>query len=378
MELGNCVVIGGTGFIGSHFARYVLGENLVQHLWLVDIQEPRTSKGAHMLQAELQRGRVSYLRADVRSAMGDLGLPSRPDLIVNLAAICRDSGYEAPEYFATNVAGAENVCSWADQVGCRCLIFVSSTYTYGPTDEPKSESSPPEPVTAYGSSKVLAEKIHLAWQAQRPERKLVIVRPGVIFGEGENGNITRLMRAVQGRYFFYPGNRRVLKAGGYVKDLCHALMWVLDRLETRNENLAIFNFTLDPAPSVEDYVRALCKAEGIERWVPSVPYPLLLAGSYLLEGFARALSIEQPIKPARVRKLVQSTNIVPEYLRQAGYSHRYSLAEAFADWKLDRLELSKCQAEATKGMGAVESQEAAVDQRRIGAHFRPTAGENRR
>ena len=40
---------------------------------------------------------------------------------------------------------------------------------------------------------MVAEKIHMIWQARnQAERQLTIVRPGVVFGKGENGNFTRL------------------------------------------------------------------------------------------------------------------------------------------------------------------------------------------
>ena len=44
-------------------------------------------------------------------------------------------------------------------------------------------------------------------------RKLLIVRPGVVFGPGEGGNVSRLIKAVIKRYFIYIGNRKTRKAG---------------------------------------------------------------------------------------------------------------------------------------------------------------------
>ena len=112
-------------------------------------------------------------------------MPNQTDLAVNLAAIHREPGHQDYEYFETNLKGAENVCSWADQVGCNKIIFTSSIAPYGPAEEPKDEQSLTVPVTAYGSSKLAAEKIHIAWQHKDIEgRQLVIVRPGVVFGPG--------------------------------------------------------------------------------------------------------------------------------------------------------------------------------------------------
>ena len=86
---------------------------------------------------------------------------------------------------------------------------------YGTSEVTKDESSLPVPACAYGGSKLAAEKIHLCWQnGDSADRHLVIVRPGVVFGPGEGGNVSRLVKAVLHRYFFYMGNKDTRKAGG--------------------------------------------------------------------------------------------------------------------------------------------------------------------
>ncbi len=51
--------------------------------------------------------------------------------------------------------------------------------------EGKTEESLPVPETAYGGSKLAAEKIHLAWQAAQPERKLLICGPVLSSGRAK-------------------------------------------------------------------------------------------------------------------------------------------------------------------------------------------------
>src|SRR5690606_13352729 len=109
--------------------------------------------------------------------------------------------------------------------------------------ESKSEDSLTMPLTPYGVSKLTAEKIHMQWQAKdSASRKLLVVRPGVIFGAGERGNVTRMVKALLGHYFFYTGNQAVRKAGGYVKELCHAMAFMLDRQDETNQPVLLFNF----------------------------------------------------------------------------------------------------------------------------------------
>ena len=48
------------------------------------------------------------------------------------------------------------------------------------------------------------KKIHEVWQSQIPHQKqLVIVRPGVVFGPGEGGNVSRLIKALKKIFLLY-------------------------------------------------------------------------------------------------------------------------------------------------------------------------------
>jgi GlcNAc-P-P-Und epimerase len=331
-----CVVFGGTGFIGTHFASHLLASGRVQQVWLADFRPTAPATWPKPLRTEHQNGRVHCLTLDVRQPITHAELPPHADLIVNLAAVHREPGHEPEEYFATNLPGAEHVCAWAEEVQCKTMVFTSSIAPYGPTEERKDESSLPVPISPYGASKLAAEKIHLGWQRAGQGRQLTIVRPGVVFGPGEGGNVTRMIRAVLGRYFFYMGNRHTRKAGGYVKELCHALTWVMEWQKQTGTNVALFNFSMDPAPTVEEYVETIFRVANVRHFIPSVPYPLLLGVSYPIEAVSRPLGLHQPISPVRIRKLVRSNHIDPRFLREHSYPYQYTLESALADWLQDR------------------------------------------
>ncbi len=79
------------------------------------------------------------------------------------------------------------------KLAVKILFFTGSISLYGVSESVKDELTLPVPVTAYGASKLTAEKIHQIWRAKDAnDRRLVIVRPGVVFGPGEGGNISRL------------------------------------------------------------------------------------------------------------------------------------------------------------------------------------------
>jgi GlcNAc-P-P-Und epimerase len=337
-RFGTCVLFGGTGFIGTHFARFLLDNDLARNIILVDIEAPGKALWSCATTAALQDERVSYVGKDVCRPIQCTDIPEQVDLILNFAATHREPGHEPRQYFETNLLGAEHICQWAERVKCRTIVFTSSISPYGSTEEQKNESSIPVPTTAYGASKLAAEKIHMAWQRGGTDRKLIIARPGVVFGPGEGGNVTRLVRSVVKGYFFYSGNQQTRKAGGYVKELCHSIWWVMQWQQQHQKEVVLFNFTMEPTPTLEEYVTTICKTAGIRRTPLKVPFTILLAASYPIAAIAKILGMNQPVDPVRILKLIRSNNIYPEFLRSEGYPFQYSLEEAFSDWKQEKPE----------------------------------------
>jgi nucleoside-diphosphate-sugar epimerase len=334
------VIFGGAGFIGTHLAQHLLLHHAGTQIILVDLREPRNASYCKPLQEGLASGAVRYVQHDVRKPIPAGLCAEQVETIYNLAAIHREPGHQISEYFETNLLGAEHVVAYATGCLCKRIVFMSSISPYGPSEEPKTELSVPTPESPYGSSKLAAEKIHLGWQSAGPDRKLLILRPGVVFGPGEGGNVTRLLRSLVRGYFVYMGNRGTRKAAGYVKELAHVIHFGLDLLEQdhflpEGKKVLLLNFSLNPSPTVEDFVNTIQHVGMLRRPVLSLPRSLLLAASYPIDTAAKLLGISQPISPVRVRKLFRSTNVQPMRLGQLGYEYKYTLESAFRDWKND-------------------------------------------
>ncbi|WP_434030851.1 NAD-dependent epimerase/dehydratase family protein [[Pseudomonas] boreopolis] len=330
------VIFGGSGFIGCFFADYLLRNKLFEKVYLYDLESYAEKPFPYRTELlGMHAGSVEFVRGDVRETI--VWMPAEPvGFIANFAAVHREPGHAEWEYFKTNLLGAENVTGWAERVGCNSMTFTSSISPYGISDDVKDETTLPVPVTAYGASKLAAEKIHQTWQARdATNRKLVIVRPGVVFGPGEGGNVTRLVKAVRKGYFFYMANRNTRKAGIYVKELCNAIWWVHQLQLQQGKGVLLFNGSMNPGPSISEYVAVVCKVAGIKRFVPNMPYFLLLSVAYCIDLIARPLGIEHPFSPVRIRKLVRSNNILPSFLVNSGYQHLYTLEAAMQDWKKD-------------------------------------------
>jgi nucleoside-diphosphate-sugar epimerase len=328
---GVAVIFGGGGFIGTFFARHILAHSGYSKVYLFDVYSPQDGDTAFNQEASANTY-IQFIQGDVRERI-DWMPPEPISLIANFAAVHREPGHQDHEYYECNLPGAENVCNWAVRVDCNRIIFTSSIAPYGPSEEVKDEHSIPVPETAYGGSKLAAEKIHQIWQAGDSNRQLVIVRPGVVFGPGEGGNVSRLIKAVLGGYFFYMGNKKTRKAGIYVKELCETMVWVLNSKKFKSEGFTLYNATMNPGPSIEEYVKEIKNVAGIRRYVPNLPSPILLMAAYLIELVAKPFGISHPFSPVRVKKLIRSNNIIPTYLAENEYKFKFTLEEALIDWK---------------------------------------------
>lgn len=304
------VIFGGAGFIGRHMTEWFLqsGEARVT---IADIVTPNWEPPAGCRFAE----------CDVRQTINLE--TSDPDLIVNLAAIHRTPGHPDHEYHETNESGARNVNEFAAATGCKTIWFTSSIAVYGPTEDAVTENSEPRPVSAYGKSKLKAEKIHREWASAHAGRKLVIARPATVFGQGEGGNFTRLAKALSRRAFFYPGRKDTLKACGYVKDLAPSFAF----MQASANPTMLFNFAYPQPPTIEEVCSSFSKAGSLPTARVVIPSKLLLgAGSVLYRLGVGA------VNPERIQKLMHSTNVVGAALAESGYEFEFALDPALADW----------------------------------------------
>lgn len=329
------VIFGGTGFIGLHFTRYLLDQAGFSNVILADIKPPEQHIAHRFISQELKSGQVRYVRSDVRQAI-DTGLTNGLPVafIANFAAVHREPGHEHHEYFETNIPGARNVSLYAEAVGCDDILFTSSISPYGPTETPKDENVIPTPETAYGSSKLAAELIHAAWRDRdQSRRRLLVVRPGVVFGPGEGGNVSRLVKMLTKGFFVYAGNQHTRKAGIYVKELCNAMWWMHERQAQREPGIVTANMTMNPGPSMQEYVETVQKVSGKKAIVPSIPVWALMLAARMIEVITGVLRINTSINTVRIRKLIRSNNIVPGVLRSEGYPYQFTLESALRDWR---------------------------------------------
>ena len=268
------------------------------------------------------------LRLDLTALTeGDVPQPC-PPTIIHLAALSKEPGYPWRDYFANNAEATRRLCQAADGAGVRNIVFTSSMMAFAAGPWRRSESDFGDADTAYGCSKLQAEEILRAWQADRPGRRLRIVRPGVVFGPGDQGNMRRLIHGLSRGRFAYIGRQDTVKSCIYIKDMVRLLVHLIDDDGPHDTYHAVY-----PQPTtIRDHVDAINQAWGWKRRPPTVPYRLALAAAAPF-GLIDPSGTRFGVHPRRIQKLHRDTNISSARLADIGFTQQYSLSEAFADWR---------------------------------------------
>ena len=180
------------------------------------------------------------------------------NVVILLAAEHRDNISPVSRYYETNVQGTQNVLDEMDNVGCKHLIFTSSVAVYGLNKDNPDENHPVDPFNHYGKSKWEAEKMIKAWYDKDPIRKSVtIIRPTVIFGEKNRGNVYNLLRQIATGRFLMIGKGHTRKSMAYVGNV---VAFIKHRLELAEQGYHVFNYIDKPDLTMTSYLELLKRA----------------------------------------------------------------------------------------------------------------------
>jgi len=320
MKARTCVVFGGSGYIGTKLAERLLQNKSFDRLYVFDLN-PSGLAGERLV------SRIADVRRLIEQEIDDFDPDS--SWVVDLAAVHREPGHEPREYFDTNVTGAHSVTSFAERLGFKNLFFMSSIAPYGRSLEERTEASPLYAETPYGISKALAEKIHEVWLARDSARRVVICRPGVVYGPGDPGNMLRMIRALRRGTFVFPGPPSVVKAYGYVYGLVDSMEFVM----AKTDRFIVYNYAEYPAHPLGELVAEIKSIFGIRRATPRIPMAVLVASAAVIQAAQAACGKAGAIHPMRVRKAAFPTNIKPDYLIRSGFEFKYDFSTSLHHWR---------------------------------------------
>ena len=296
-------IIGGAGFVGSRLAQVIGAQSRPFKIF------DKALNGEGFCDVTMPDSLESMPPAEV---------------IINLAAEHRDDVTPRSLYDDVNVEGARNVCDYCRRNGTRQIIFTSSVAVYGFAPEGTGEDGEFNPFNDYGRTKLEAEAVYRAWQAEDAKnRSLVIVRPTVIFGEQNRGNVHNLLRQIaSGRFIMFgPGTNR--KSMAYVQNIAEFLAF-----STKfGPGEHVYNYVDQPDLDMNELV-SRCRSvlfgkEGVGLRLPG--WLGVLAG-YGFDMLAAITGKKLPISSIRVKKFVETTAFSTS-INQTGFVPSCALTE---------------------------------------------------
>jgi nucleoside-diphosphate-sugar epimerase len=307
MKVSEIAIIGGAGFVGSRLMARFKKRNILSQGYDIDL-----GSNCNYLDVE-DIGSFSQL-ADV-------------DTIINLAAVHRDDVRPLSRYDDVNVQGSVNVCEAARESGVNKIIFTSSVAIYGFAPADTDESGEPDYFNDYGRTKYLAEQVYKEWQAEDPQnRTLVIVRPTVIFGEGNRGNVYNLFKQIASRRFMMFGDGTNKKSMAYVENVVAFIEYSL----SFEPGLHIYNYIDKPDFDMNALVFGARKTLfGKTNVGLRLPGFVGLALGYVADLAAMIIRKPLPVSSIRVKKFMGTTQFASS-VSDTGFVPPVGLEEGLA------------------------------------------------
>ena len=257
------------------------------------------------------------IKTDIRD-LDQLRANVSGDAIINLAAVHRDDITDKSEYQRTNVDGAKNIVIVCLEKGISKVVFTSSVAVYGFSASVNDETAPIAPFNHYGASKFEAEEVFRNWDT--PGRKLSIIRPTVIFGPGNRGNVFNLLQFISSGKFLMVGRGENKKSMAYVENVADFILYCL----SSDSSYELYNYIDEPDMSMNELISYVNKVLGKKRPALRLPYALGVSAGYLADAFTWLLKIKLPISSIRIKKFCTSTSFSSLY-RLEGFVPKYTL-----------------------------------------------------
>jgi nucleoside-diphosphate-sugar epimerase len=280
-------VIGGSGFVGTNFCRQLSLKQ--QDFEILDLK---------MSNQFSEKCKI----ADVRN-IDTLRKTISGDVIVNLAAVHRDDVRDKSEYYRTNVKGAENIAVVCEEKGIGKIVFTSSVAVYGFAEPGTDEAGAINPFNEYGRTKFKAEEKLRSWQA-KGNNSLIIIRPTVIFGEGNRGNVFNLLNQIASNKFLMLGKGENKKSMAYIGNV----VAFLDVCISTDQKYGVYNYVDTPDLTMNDLVsKVRLKLLDKKDVGLRLPYFLGLVLGYIADFVSILVHKNLPISSIRVKKFASST-----------------------------------------------------------------------
>jgi len=305
-------VIGGSGFIGTHLIES-LKDKKTENIDVINIDKNQSEKFPNITEI----GNVLNKEILITQLKG-------VDLVVLLAAEHRDDVTPVSLYYDVNVQGMRNTLEAMHANGVKRIIFTSSVAVYGLNKENPDESFPTDPFNKYGESKCKAEMVLEDWHNLHSDWDIKIIRPTVIFGEGNRGNVYNLIKQIASGKFVMVGSGNNPKSMSYVGNVVAFIEFLMKR---KNNRIEIYNYSDKPDFTTNDLVKLI--GETLNKKIPTIkiPYYIGMMAGYFFDVLAWVIRKKISISSVRVKKFCATTQYSSAKVGFLGFTPPYTLEE---------------------------------------------------
>ena len=286
-KLNKILIIGGSGFVGSALISKLNLESVIN----------LDKKNSPFYSEITELGNILNIT--------DIKIDKQIKTVVLLAAEHRDDVSPTTLYYDVNVQGTKNVLQAMDNAGVKKFVFTSSVAIYGLNKNNPNEMHKEDPFNHYGQSKWEAELLIKEWYENDPINKSVtILRPTVIFGERNRGNVYNLLKQISSGKFIMIGNGQNKKSMAYVGNI---VAFIKNRIDKSDLGYHVFNYADKPDFTMTELVSLIESKLSISISKFKIPYWIGMLGGYGFDFLGWFTRKNFFISSVRVKKFCATT-----------------------------------------------------------------------
>lgn len=283
-------IIGGSGFVGSRL-----------------IEELKNSESHSIRNIDKQQ---SPFYSDITTIANVLDKEALlkclagKEIVILLAAEHRDDVTPKTLYYDVNVQGMKNVLEAMDFNNIKRIVFTSSVAVYGLNKENPDENHAVDPFNEYGITKWQAEQVLQQWHENDNSKNVNILRPTVIFGERNRGNVYNLLKQISSGKFMMIGSGNNKKSMAYVGNIVSFIRFLI---EEKTAGYHVFNYVDKPDFTMNELVSHIGKVLNKKIPTTKIPFAIGMIGGYGFDLLAKVSGKKLSISSVRVKKFCATT-----------------------------------------------------------------------
>ena len=247
------------------------------------------------------RNLISFIdnKIQVRSHVRDSDFFINEEIVIHLAGKAHDlkNTTNSTEYYKINTELTKNIFDSFLISDAKVFIILSSVKAVADSvDEPLIEKHIPDPQTHYGKSKLLAEEYILSQQIPLGKR-VYILRPCMIYGPGNKGNLNLLYKLVSKGFFWPLGSFKNKRSFCSIDNLLFVINELIEREDIPS---GVYNVSDDKAISTNEIISLIAQSQNKKIRILNISKKIIFIFSKLGD------KLNLPLNSERLQKLTES------------------------------------------------------------------------